>query len=182
MRELALHILDLARNSLEAGAGRVEISVVEDPTDDRLVIEVRDDGSGMDAAVRDRVVEADYTTRTTRRWGLGLPLFEAACARCEGSLHVDSRPGEGTTVSGVLRLSHLDRTPLGDMGAVLQALALESGQMAVRYEHRVGDRSFVLDTGELQGELGEAGLTSPAALVELHALVNRRLAELGSHG
>ena len=179
MRELALHILDLARNSIEAGATRLHLTVTEDPETDRLEITVADNGKGMEEATRAQVTSAFFTTRDSRRWGLGLPLFEAACERCGGAVEISSQPGEGTVVRGELRLGHLDRAPLGDMGAVIQALALESGQMALRYEHRVGEQSFVLDTGELQRELGEAPLSDPQVLVWLAEHVRKGLQEIG---
>jgi hypothetical protein len=130
----------------------------------------------------ERVTDAFFTTRRTRRMGLGLPLFAATCERCGGKLQITSQPGTGTTVRGVMQAGHLDRPPLGDLGAVLQALALESGRTAVRYEHAVGRRSFCVDTAELQKELGEAPLTSPDALVWLREYVQENLKEIGSRG
>jgi hypothetical protein len=114
--------------------------------------------------------------------GLGLPLCAATCERCAGRLEITSAPGAGTTVRGVMQASHLDRPPMGDLGAVMQSLAAEADRAAVRYEHTVDGRSFVVDTAELQKELGEAPLTSPAALVWLRGHVEEELREIGSRG
>ena len=47
MLELAEHILDIAENSIRAGAGIVEIIINEDSAKDLLTIEINDNGSGM---------------------------------------------------------------------------------------------------------------------------------------
>ena len=48
MRELSLHILDIARNSIEAGATALHLSIVEQRDRDTLELTVRDNGRGMD--------------------------------------------------------------------------------------------------------------------------------------
>ena len=187
MRELALHILDLAQNSIAAGATTIDLSVVEDRSADQLEIVLKDNGRGMDAETAARATDPFYTTRTTRRQGLGLPLFQAMCERCEGTLELASADGQeglshgtGTVVRGRMRLSHLDRPPLGDMGAVVQALACAADRVRLRYHHRVNDEAFELDTAELQGRLGEVPVTDPTVLHWLGGFVNDGLREVHS--
>ncbi len=180
MRELSLHILDIARNTLEAGATELDIEVCEALAEDRLTLALRDNGRGMDPTTLAQAMDPFYTTRTTRRIGLGLSLLRATCERCEGQLAIQSRPGEGTRVAGSLRLSHLDRPPLGDMGAVMQALACEAEQIAVRYRHVVDGRTFELDTAQLKEELEEVPLASPSVLRWLGTHVNAQLRVVGS--
>ena len=189
MRELALHILDLAQNSIEAGATTIDLSVVEDQPADQLEIVLKDNGRGMDAETAARAIDPFYTTRTTRRQGLGLPLFQAMCERCEGTLELTGTGGQecppypggtGTVVRGRMRLSHLDRPPLGDMGAVVQALACEAGRVRLRYHHRVNQELFELDTAELQARLGDVPVTDPTVLHWLGGFVNDGLREVHS--
>lgn len=180
MRDLALHILDLARNSLEAGASLICVSIREDPHADILEIVIEDDGAGMDPQDAKRALDAAFTTRTTRRWGLGLPLFRATCQRSGGELSIASAPGRGTTVRAVLRLSHPDRPPLGDLGAVVQALACETPRAALHFRHEVSGRAFTMDTRELQSELQDVPLTHPGVLHWLRGHVNSELKEVGS--
>jgi hypothetical protein len=173
MRELADHILDLARNAVEAGASELLVTVALDPEADRLTITLADNGRGMDAETVAQVTDAFYTTRQTRRQGLGLPLFAATCERCGGDLKIESELGHGTTVRGWMQASCLDRPPLGDVGAVVQALALEPKLGHWRYEHRVGGESFVeQSTGETPVPPG------PAELVRLRERVNEQVREL----
>lgn len=180
MRELSLHILDALRNSIEAGATEVELTIREDRKRDRLEIAVRDNGRGMDPAEAARAADAFYSTRTTRRFGLGLALFKATCERCEGELDIDTRPAGGAVITARMRLGHLDRPPLGDMGAVVQALACETERVALRYTHSVDGASFEVSTAQLQEELGEVPLCEPGVLRWLAQHVKEGLREVGS--
>jgi hypothetical protein len=179
VKELALHLLDVARNSVEAGASSLAITVLEDPDADRLEMILEDNGRGMSPDQLLHATDAFYTTRTTRKVGLGLALLQATCERCGGGLEITSQPGDGTTVRAWLRLGDIDRPPLGDVGAVVQALACEPG-LAFRYRHVVHGKSFELDTLELQHELGDVALTSPPVLDWLRGHVHEGLREIGS--
>jgi hypothetical protein len=161
MRELSLHILDVLQNSLEAGATLVELVIEEDLAADRLVITVRDNGRGMDQATLAQVADPFYTTRKTRQVGLGLPLFQAAAERCNGSLRITSQAGSGTTLSAIFQHSHIDRAPLGDMTGTLLSFIL-GGISDLSYSHRVDGRQFSLSTAEIRAELGDVPISHPA--------------------
>jgi hypothetical protein len=175
MRELSLHLLDLARNSVEAGATIVELDITEDPPTGVFSFELRDNGRGMDEATLARAADPFFTSRTTRRVGMGLALMRAACERCGGGLEVASEPGAGTVVRGRLLASHLDCPPLGDMGAVAQSMACEAEAVSFLYRHRVGDAIFLLDTGNLESKLGSRCCSDARALCRLREHVNQEL-------
>jgi anti-sigma regulatory factor (Ser/Thr protein kinase) len=166
MRELALHILDIVENALEADARLVALIVVEDHTMDRLTITVRDDGRGMDAETVHKVRDPFYTTRTTRHVGLGIPLLDAAAKRCAGGLDIQSTPGQGTTITATFQHSHIDRAPLGDMPGTLMGILLREQAFDLSYTHqiRVGacEHIFELDTREIKQQLGDIPLATPA--------------------
>jgi len=180
MRELALHILDVARNSIEAGATAIELTVVENLQDNLLEVTIQDNGSGMGPEEVAQAADPFYSTRTTRQVGLGLSLLEAACKRSGGDLQISSKPGEGTTVQGRLQLTNIDRPPLGDMGKVVQALACGADQTSVRYRHRASQRLFEIDTRELQRELGDVPVTDPRVLCWLAEFVRNGILNVGS--
>jgi hypothetical protein len=180
VRELADHILDLARNSIEAGASVILVLVQEDVQHDRLRIVVADNGRGMDAETRKRVLDPFYTTRTTRRWGLGVPLLAAACERSGGRLLIRSKPGSGTCIQAEVQLSHLDRAPLGNMGSVIQSLACEADRIVLRYRHRTAGGVFDLDTQDLQSEFEDVPLSEPTVLSWLGGYVCEELRTIGS--
>ena len=161
MRELALHILDIVENSLEAGASEVTLEIVEDAKSNRLWFRVTDNGRGMDAETVRKVTDPFFTTRTTRHVGLGLPLLKAAAERCNGQLVIESKLGQGTQVSAEMQLDHIDRAPLGDVKNTLLCIILGHSECRLRYRHRVNDREIELDTGKLQESLGDVPLTHP---------------------
>jgi anti-sigma regulatory factor (Ser/Thr protein kinase) len=166
MRELALHILDIVENAIEANAHHIDLSVVESMDADRLTITVQDDGQGMDAEMVKRVRDPFFTTRSTRHVGLGIPLFAAAVERCGGKLAVQSTPGQGTTITATFQHSHIDRAPLGDMPGTLMCILLRNERFDLRYTHRIlegaSERTFELDSGQLLRELGDIPLSHPA--------------------
>ncbi len=180
MREISLHILDVARNCIDAAATLIELDVTEDPASDRLEIVITDNGRGMTPETAALASDAFYTTRETRKWGLGLPLLRAACERCEGDLGIQSEPGVGTRVQARLRLGHIDRAPLGDMPAVVQALACESPTVRLCYRHRTPTGLFELDTRSLEEELEEVPLSEAGVLRWLGDFVKEGLNSIGS--
>ena len=135
MEDLSLHVLDVVENAVAAAAGRVKISIVEDTSNDRLSLEISDDGKGMDEEMRRRALDPFFTTRTTRRVGLGLPLLAQAARASDGNLELDSAPGRGTTVKAVFRLSHPDRQPLGDLSATLGAILAGRPDLELLFEY-----------------------------------------------
>jgi hypothetical protein len=165
MEDLSLHILDLAQNSIEAGATGIEIDLVEQPAEDRLVIEVRDNGRGMDAAVLEQAADPFYTTRTTRRVGMGLSLIGQAARATGGRIEITSRPGSGSRVRAVFGYRHIDRAPVGDIQTTILVLLAGQPDLDIRFRHRVGERVFELDAGALR-----ASGIDPAAPEGLTAL------------
>ena len=161
MRELSLNVLDIAQNSIAAGAALTEITVQEDTADDRIVITVKDNGRGMTPEQVRKVSDPFYTTRTTRKVGMGIPLFRMAADMAGGGLSIASAPGKGTTVTATFVRSHIDRMPLGDMTGTVVALIRMNPDRDFRYVRRYNDREFALDTRELRGVLGDVPLDTP---------------------
>ena len=164
MEELALHILDLAENSIAAGARRVEIRVRELPDQDRVSIEITDDGAGMDQETLRKARDPFFTTRTTRRVGLGLPLFEQAVKAAGGEFRLESRPGEGTKVTGILQCSHPDRQPLGDVAGTLLTLVIGNPEVEFDYLHQASDGEVSFRSSDVRTQLGGIPLNSPAGI------------------
>ncbi len=162
MRDLSLHIMDLAQNSVRAGASLVRIEVREDRADDTLIIALSDDGCGMSAELTEKVHSPFATTRTTRSIGLGIPLFEANAQMTGGGIELTSREGKGTTLIGRFGLTHIDRPPLGDVIGTMLALVV-STPLSPDYVLLLsnGADSFTLDTREIRQALGEVGLDTP---------------------
>ena len=162
MNEIALHILDIVQNSIAAGATLVTILVEEDAQSDTLVIVVEDNGRGIDPAMLPTVTNPFTTSRTTRKVGLGLPLFKAGAEACGGSFLVESRVGVGTKVTARYQLSHIDRPPLGDMVQTMLSLVSVNPQTDFAYTRRVNGGEMAFDTRQIREVLGEdADLSQP---------------------
>lgn len=182
---MSLHILDLAQNSITAGADLVEITINEDLDSDWLTISIEDNGKGMSEEFLEKVKDPFVTTRTSRRVGLGIPLMLAACRRCAGDLEIISRINAGTKLVATFRHSHIDRTPLGNMAETMVSLILcgfnEKGSVNFVYKHMQNSSTFLFDTHEIKAVLGEdVSLTEPDVLAWIHDYIKEGLANL--HG
>jgi len=136
MEDLSLHILDIVENSISASANRIEILIAEDTHRDLLCLEIKDNGKGMDAEARVRALDPFFTTRTTRRVGLGLPLLAQAARESGGKLEITSEPGRGTTIKAVFQLSHPDRKPLGDIAETLRTILSGRPELDLQFEYK----------------------------------------------
>lgn len=178
MQEISLNILDMAQNSVAAGATRVEIDVEEDPAADTLLVRIRDNGRGMDKQTLARVTDPFYTTRTTRKVGLGVPLFKMAAEMAGGSFTITSEPGKGTEATATFGLSNIDRMPLGDMASTVLALIAGSPGIDFVYRRRRADRGFTLDTGEVKKIMGNLRADAPEVLLFLREFLTENEGEL----
>lgn len=153
LRDLSLHLMDLLQNSITAGAGRIEAGFQAE--DGKLVMSVRDNGCGMDRELLERVMDPFTTTRSTRKVGLGIPLLKAAAERASGGLRIDSRKGEGTTVTASFDICNIDRPPLGDIAETVTGVILANPEINLKLRFEKDGEAFELDTEEIKERLGE---------------------------
>ncbi|MBR6529173.1 MAG: ATP-binding protein [Firmicutes bacterium] len=155
MTELSLHILDIVQNSIKAGADLIEVTVNEDMAANLLVIEINDNGCGMEEDFLKDVVNPFRTTRTTRKVGLGLSLFKNACELTGGNLDITSKVGVGTKVKATFVHNSIDRQPLGDMASTMATIIGGHDQIDYIYVHSINNASFEFSTKEIRKVLGE---------------------------
>lgn len=155
MPEISLNILDVAENSVRAGASLIEIEVSVQTEADTLTVVIKDNGSGMSAEQVEKALDPFYTTRTTRGVGLGVPFFKQAAESAGGSLSIMSEEGNGTIVKAVFGLSHIDRMPLGDISSTIYTLVAFNQSVHFVYTYINNGAGFVLDTQEIKKILGE---------------------------
>lgn len=178
MKELSLHILDIAKNSVKAKATLIEIIVDEDTNKNLLTIEIKDNGCGMSKEFLQTVKDPFSTTRTTRKVGMGISLFEAAAVQCGGKLDITSEVGVGTTLTTTFELDSIDRAPLGDMAGTMVTLISGSPSIDFMYKHTKDNKEFVLDTREVRQILGEVTLDMPDVLMWIEEYINEGLIEI----
>ncbi len=178
MQELSLNLLDVAENSVRAGAGLIEILVEETPSSDLLALEIKDDGCGMSQEQAQRVTDPFYTTRTTRKVGLGVPFLKMAAQLTGGDLSIESQPGKGTRMRAWFGYSHIDRMPLGDVAGTVTTLIQCNPQVEFRYTYRWENKEFVLDTREVRQTLDGVPIQSPEVITFLGEMIRENMEEL----
>lgn len=178
MQELSLNVLDVAQNSVKAGATLVGITVDEDAAEDRMTITITDNGCGMSAQQVAQVIDPFYTTRTTRRVGLGVPFFKMAAELTGGCFRIESNVGKGTAVTAVFGLSSIDRMPLGDIAATVTALIQGNPHIDFVYTRRIDGAEMIADTRQFREALAGVPLDTPDVLAFITEYINENTEEL----
>lgn len=190
-----MNILDVAQNGIKAGARLVRVTLCKCPAKDEMTLSIADDGCGMDEETRQKALDPFYTSRSTRKVGLGLPFLQMAAELAGGSFALESEPGVGTEVRASFRLSHIDLAPLGDMGQTIAQLAAASEDCDILFAARVEDgeeksfagreaaftgreAGFTFDTREARELLGGVSLAEAAVMVFVTDYVNEHFQAL----
>lgn len=178
MQELSLNVLDIAQNSIRAGADLITIRVEERTADHFMEISVSDNGCGMSEEQVARVKDPFFTTRITRKVGLGVPLFRMSAESTGGSFDIESELGVGTKTTARYCTDHLDMLPLGDMTATMTSLISVNPDLDFLYIRSVDDQSFTLDTRELRAVLEGVPLNTPEILIFIRDMIDENTAAL----
>lgn len=161
MRELADNILDIAQNSIAAGASLVTITIDIETERDRIVLRFEDNGRGMSADFVKTVAEPFTTTRTTRKVGLGLPLLKQTAQMTGGEFSIRSQIGVGTVVTASFGLRHIDRPPLGNVAGTLFSLVILNPHLDFVIVYRLDGQAFTMDTRQIKQMVAPLSITNP---------------------
>ena len=179
MPEFALHILDLVRNSIDAGAKLVFIRIAQDTRCDRLTVEITDDGCGMSEDAARCASDPFMTGRTGRRVGLGLALVSQLAEMTGGSFSLQSKEGEGTRLKLEFCRSHPDLPPMGDLPGTFSAL-FAAGETDFVIEYRRDEQSFATDTRMIRSRLAGVPLDSPEVISWAREYLSENIMEVDS--
>lgn len=161
MKELSMHILDIAENSTAAGATDIYIEINESPEENIFSFSIKDNGRGMKAEMLENVRSPFTTSRTTRKVGLGIPMLEQTCVACGGGLTIESEEGKGTYIKATMLFDNMDRPPLGDIESTMQIVLCMNTDINFIYKHIYNERSFIIDTKEIKEVLDGVPLNEP---------------------
>lgn len=178
MRELALHLLDIAENSIRAGATLLEITIAENSQSDLLTMEISDNGRGMSAEMLEKATDPFFTTKDVRRIGLGIPMLSQAAKTAGGSFSIASEEGKGTKISASFQASHIDRQPLGDLPGTVAAIIVGRPELDIRLLCRKDSGAYAFDTQELRAELEGIPLNHREVLSVIRTNIQQGLDEL----
>ncbi|MBP3560002.1 MAG: sensor histidine kinase [Clostridia bacterium] len=164
MRELSLNILDIAQNSISAGASLTEILVKENTAEKTLLIGIYDNGKGMSEEQVKNVQDPFFTTRTTRKVGMGIPLFKLAAEQTGGSFKITSELGVGTRVDALFKTDSIDFTPLGDIAATVSTIVSMNEDKDFVYTRSVDEKDFVFKSADIKKILDGVPLSEPSVI------------------
>jgi sensor histidine kinase regulating citrate/malate metabolism len=148
LRELALHILDLVENAIRAGATVIAVSVEEEPDKDLLTISVEDNGPGL-SVEPEAAADPFFTTKEGKKTGLGISLMKFRAEQAGGCFRMERSPLGGLGVRAEMRMSHVDRSPLGDLAATLASVVCTNPEVELRSRLRVGCKEWAVSSADL---------------------------------
>jgi hypothetical protein len=180
MKDLALHILDVLQNSIRAEATIIKLQIDEAPFKNKYKVKITDNGTGMSKEMVERITDPFFTTRTTRKVGLGLSLLKQNAERTQGTLKIKSRPGKGTEVEAVFGYDHIDRIPTGDIGGILSLTISSNPEIEFKYNHHTPKGNFEFDTKEIKLALGEISISNAKVISFLNDLIHTHLIEINA--
>lgn len=178
MKTISEHVLDIAQNSVRAKATLIEIIVEEDKTNDLYLLMIKDNGCGMSNEVLKQATNPFFTSRTTRKVGLGLSLLKQNAENAGGSFSVESEEGRGTIVKAVFQHSNIDRPPLGDIWNTWYFTLLSNINIRLIYSHQTIFGNFEIDSKEVMDMLEEVSLQQKEIKEAVIGLIINNLKEI----
>ena len=178
MRELSLNILDIAQNSISAGASLTEIIVNENTKENTLLIGIYDNGCGMTEEQVKSVIDPFFTTRTTRKVGMGIPLFKMSCEQTGGKFTIESQKGVGTKINALYKTDSVDFTPLGDIAATIVTIVSMNSDKEFLYKRVLDDKEFIFSTVEIKKILDGVPLSESSVMNWIEEYLNEQYNEL----
>ncbi len=171
-----MHIMDIVQNSVRAKASNIILSIVVD--DPWLTIRVKDDGTGMDKETLEKVRDPFYTSRTTRKVGMGIPLIQQNVEITGGQVQIESAIGAGTTLTAQFGLKHIDRPPMGDIASTAAMMMTGNDGVNLQFEVQSGDEQFTISTNEVKEVLGDVDIRLPKVTSFLKEMIEENIKEL----
>lgn len=173
-----MHILDIVQNSISAGATRVTLTVDEAPRADLLTIVIGDNGKGMTPEQVSRLSDPFFTSRTTRKVGMGIPLLMDSARQSGGDVRIESEPGKGTEVTAVFGYSNIDRPPLGDVANALMLLVSSNPALDFLFTYRYNGDEYLFDTVDVREILGDDALKDLTIIRNLEEMIKDNMREI----
>lgn len=178
MRELSLNVLDIAQNSIAAGASLTEILIKENSKESTMLIGIYDNGKGMTEEQVNNVQDPFFTTRTTRKVGMGIPLFKLAAEQTGGSFSIGSQVGVGTRVDALFKTDSIDFTPLGDIEATIAAIVSMNEDKDFVYTRDIDGKIFTFRSADIKKILDGVPLSEPSVMNWIEGYIRENTDEL----
>lgn len=173
MNNLAFHITDIVSNSIRAKATYISLDIQANERE--ITLRVADNGCGMDAETIARVTDPFYTTRTTRKVGLGLPFLIQNAEQTGGSVCITSQPGKGTEVTARFVASNIDCPPWGDLPTTVAMLITGNPEVNLAFTYESETSVFALSTQEVKEALDGMPLSHPQVMLFIREMIRENI-------
>lgn len=170
-----MHILDIVMNSIKAQASLIELIIEDSKINNFLKITIKDNGKGMSEEIINKVTDPFYTTRTTRKVGLGIPMLKESCERCNGYLKISSKLSVGTTIFCYFERDNIDRAPLGNMGETIMTIINSMDDSDLIYTHITDVGTFIFNTTEIKTMLEGMDIKNNSVLLWIKEYINENV-------
>lgn len=170
-----MHIMDIIQNSVRAEASLVELKITESMKQDLFSISIKDNGFGMSEEMLAKAIDPFFTTRTTRKVGLGLSLLKQNAEMTGGRMEISSKEGVGTELEVIFSHKHLDRPTLGDIAGTMVLLVGANPEMDFIYTHITDEGEYVFDTKEVKEVLDGMPVSDANIMQYLKEMIKENL-------
>jgi len=178
MEELCYHIIDIVQNSISANSKNIKIKLKESDKGDLILIEINDDGKGMDAETLKNVQDPFYTTKSGKKVGLGIPLLKETAIHCEGSFKMESRVGKGTLVRAIFKKSNIDVPPIGEVKDTILTSIVGNDPCDIDITYENDNGCFNISTKEIKEQIGDLHITHPDVMRFLKEFIDKGISDL----
>ena len=150
----------------------------ENTKDKTLLIGIYDNGCGMTEEQVKSVIDPFFTTRTTRKVGMGIPLFKMSCEQTGGKFTIESEKGVGTKINALYKTDSIDFTPLGDIASTIVTIVSMNADKDFLYRRILDDREAIFSTVEIKKILDGVPLSEPSVMNWIEEYLNEQYNEL----
>lgn len=175
MQDLAMHVLDIAYNSIRGKGKNISIDLLNSVNENRIEISIEDDGCGMSEEQLKHVTDPFYTTRTTRKIGLGVAFFKELADQCEGQFSISSKVDQGTKIAVSLKKDHWDTPPWGDLAGSLSTLIQADPLIDYVITYRSDSNTICIDTKEIKAILGDVSINEPDIILWVQDYIKQQI-------
>lgn len=175
---MALHIMDIIQNSIYANATNIVLRITENSLTQTTIVEILDNGKGMNPEFLKLVTDPYTTSRSTRKVGLGIPLFKYNAERTGGNFEIQSTVKVGTTVKSVFNNNHPDCIPLGDVAGVIMLLVGGNPNINFEYIHNFDDKFYEFKTTEIKEILNDVPINDAEILNFIKELIESNVKQI----
>ena len=178
MEDLAMQLLELLMNSIQAGAKNITLKITDSLKNNRILMVLLDDGKGMSPELLARVSDPFTTTRTTRKVGLGVAFMKGLCESCNGSFVIDSVEGIGTSVKAEVEKNWIDTPPLGDLGCMMMYAIQADENINYTLSYGNDQNEFVFQSAQVREMLEGVSMQEPEILLWIKEYINQNIEAL----